>query len=93
MNITNGIKRLKLCTKLVDDGGDTRKQVDEYLYFWYANNKGRGTNNVTIIRSTEPRATVSSKQTGIIAKTRTSGWSGNVNFSKRVKKELGVENI
>ena len=62
----------------------------EYLYFWYANNGGRGTDNCTIIRTTDERAHVSARQTGIIASTRTSAWAGTVNFSKRVRESLGV---
>lgn len=61
-----------------------------FLHFWYANNKNRGDNNVTIIHSTEPRASVSAKQSGVLSMARTSGWSGKVNFSKRVQRELGV---
>lgn len=61
-----------------------------FLHFWYANNAGRGDNNCTIIRSTEPRAAVSAKQTGIIATALTSSWRGNVNFSKEIQRSLGL---
>jgi hypothetical protein len=75
--LMNGIQSMKL-----DDGS--------FLYFWYANNKGRGSDNCTIIRSTAPRAAVSAKQTDVIASTRTSAWHGHVNFSKAVQNELGL---
>lgn len=61
-----------------------------FLHFWYANNAGRGDNNCTIIRSTEPRAVVSAKQTSVIATALTSSWKGNVNFSKHVQECLGL---
>jgi hypothetical protein len=61
------------------------------LHFWYANNKGRGDDNCTIIRSTKPRAAVSAAQEEIIAQTRTSSWRGHVNFSKDVRKKMGLE--
>lgn len=62
----------------------------EMLHFWYANNKGRGSDNCTIIRSTDPRAGVSANQTGVIATVKTSSWAGNVNFSKSVQEDLGL---
>ena len=61
------------------------------LHFWYANNKGRGDDNCTIIRSTKPRAATSAAQEEIIAQTRTSSWRGHVNFSKEVRKKMGLE--
>lgn len=77
--------------------GHAPKTVDlengEYLHFWYANNKGRGDNNCTIIRSTESRAAVSAKQTGIIKTVLTSSWAGNVNFSQAVQRWLGIETM
>ena len=77
-NFENGIKELKL-------------PENEYLYFWYANNKGRGSDNVTIVRSKSPiRATRSIKQEAVLAATKTSAWAGNVNFSRAVKRQLGV---
>lgn len=62
----------------------------QFLHFWYANNKGRGNNNCTIIRSTKLRSSVSAKQGGFIAQARTSSWRGNVNFSKSVQEKLGL---
>lgn len=62
-----------------------------YLHFWYANNRGRGGNNVTIIRSTvAERAPLSAKQTGVMCLTYTSGWRGNVNFSRAIQNDLAV---
>lgn len=61
-----------------------------FLHFWYANNAGRGDNNCTIIRSTDARAALSAKQTGVIATTLTSSWRGNVNFSREVQRALGL---
>ena len=78
MKITNGIKSMPL-------------KNGEFLYFWYANNKDRGDNNVTIIRSGSAiRASVSAKQTDIVSSTLTSGWAGNVNFSAAVQTRLGM---
>jgi hypothetical protein len=63
----------------------------EYLHFWYANNAGNGDSNCTIVRSSvAERAPMSAKQSGIIRKTYTSSWRGNVNFSAKVQKELGL---
>ena len=77
-------------TKLVTRGvRDIDLGNGEHLYFWYAN-KGRGSNNCTIIRSREPRSEYSKNQVGVIAKTTTSAWAGEVNFSCAVQKELGV---
>ena len=61
-----------------------------FLHFWYANNKGRGGSNCTIIRSTEPRASISKNQNGVIAACKTSAWSGKVNFSKAVQLALDL---
>jgi hypothetical protein len=77
MKTTNGIKRMDLGN-------------GESLYFWYANNAGRGDNNCTIIRSTSERAKVSAKQENVLAKALTSSWAGNVNFSKSVQQALGL---
>jgi hypothetical protein len=70
------------------------KSVDigngEFLHFWYANNKGRGDNNCTIIRSTSKRAALSAKQENVLSKVLTSAWAGNVNFSEHVREELGI---
>ena len=63
----------------------------EFLYFWYANNAGRGSDNCTIIRSTSAeRARVSKAQTGVITTTRTSAYAGKVNFSARIRRALGL---
>jgi hypothetical protein len=60
-----------------------------YLHFWYANNSGRGRDNCTIILSdTDKRFAKSSDQLGCLGKTTTSAWSGQVNFSKKVRDHL-----
>lgn len=63
---------------------------NEFLHFWYANNKNRGCDNVTIIRSTAPRASMSKNQDNKISFARTSAWRGIVNFSKSVQAKLGI---
>lgn len=61
------------------------------LFFWYANNAGRGKNNCTIIRSnTDVRAPLSKDQQGVIARARTCSWHGRVNFSWEVQRQLGL---
>jgi hypothetical protein len=60
------------------------------LHFWYANNAGRSGDNCTIIRSGSPRAEKSANQENVIARTRTSSWKGQVNFSKEAQKALGI---
>jgi len=77
MRLMTGIQSMKL-----NDGS--------FLYFWYANNKGRGSDNCTIIRSTALRAAMSAKQTDVIARIRTSAWRGQVNFSREVQRALGI---
>ena len=63
----------------------------EYLYFWYANNAGRGRDNCTICRVVgHDRATTSARQDGVISFCRTSAWRGNVNFSNAVYDSLFV---
>lgn len=62
---------------------------NDYLHFWYANNRGRGSSNCTIVRSEyEDRAANADRQPG--RRTFTSSWAGNVNFSKRVRQALGL---
>jgi hypothetical protein len=64
---------------------------NDYLYFFYANNKGRGSDNCTIVRSNKERARCTKDQTGIMRITRTGAWRGFVNFSYAVAEKLGVE--
>lgn len=65
-----------------------------YLHFFYANNKGRGNNNCTIIHSSNPSRMGESRNqindAGQMSYTYTSSWHGHVNFSKRVQSSLGV---
>ena len=64
----------------------------DHLYFWYANNAGRGRDNCTIIRShSGTRTERSADQTEVVAATRTGAWSGQVNFSRRVTDALGID--
>lgn len=62
----------------------------EKLHFWYANNAGKSGQNVTIIKTTAPRASMSRNQKNVITKTTTGHFRGNVNFSKSVQNILGV---
>lgn len=65
-----------------------------FLHFWYANNKGRGRDNVTIVKSASScRAATSKKQSDVILTTTTSAWRGQVNMSKRIMSDLEVESI
>jgi hypothetical protein len=63
----------------------------EKLFFHYANNAGRGSDNVTITRCagdvTRTRRSACLSKT-CITQTTTGGWAGNVNFSERVFREL-----
>ncbi len=65
-----------------------------YLHFFYANNKGRGSNNCTIVKSSNPvRMATSAKQfddDGGYCTVKTSSWAGNVNFSRYIQQELGI---
>jgi hypothetical protein len=80
MTVIRGIKRLRL-----DTTGD-------FLYFWYANNKGRGRNNCTIIRSKSSiRAEYSKNQTEVTHKIMTSAWAGLPNMSNNVLDILEIE--
>jgi hypothetical protein len=62
-----------------------------YLHFWYANNKNRGTENVTVVWSLEAhRAPTAKQQAKQVATTRTCGWRGHVNLSRAVVARLGL---
>ena len=65
------------------------------LFAWWANNKGRGSDNCTlaVVSKDTPRSARSKDQCEVITMVRTSSWNGNVNLSKRVRKELGIEDI
>lgn len=78
MKTTIGVKTQKL-------------ENGEYLHFWYANNRNRGTDNVTVVRSTTAiRAPTAKQQTENLADTRTCGWRGHVNLSRAVLRYLGL---
>jgi hypothetical protein len=64
----------------------------DYLHFWYANNKGNGSTNCTICRSTcQERASMSKNQKEVTHIVKTSSWAGIVNFSKKAQNGLGIE--
>ena len=79
----------------IENGIKSMNYRGSVLFFYYSNNSGRGTNNVTIYRVTKgtERAGNCKNQERLpfIAKTQTSGWSGNVNFSERVINSLFKE--
>ena len=88
---TLGIKSKNFGCGSIEIGDGTR--IDIHM----ANNAGRGTDNVTLtlVRSAVPRPayTRQYKQADIIAQTRTSGWCGHWSLSRRVREELGLEQI
>lgn len=66
---------------------------DIKLVLYYANNKGRGGNNVTIMvvpAKAERAGTVKAQMSSALNFTRTSAWAGKVNFSKAVQEKLGL---
>ena len=64
------------------------------LHVHFANNAGRGRDNVTITRvplDTARRMYVRMYPPHVVlARTRTSGWAGKVNFSRAVRARLSV---
>lgn len=61
----------------------------EYLHCWFSNNRGRGSDNCTIIKSGSPeRATTSKKQSDVMVLITTSAWKGKINLSKIVLDRL-----
>ncbi len=62
------------------------------LFVWFANNKGRGSNNCTlaVVDWEEKRAVRVAGQKGFNAMTTTSAWNGNINLSKQICNELGI---
>lgn len=62
------------------------------LFAYWANNKGRGSNNCTllVVPANEPRPNFSDSVQNVISKTRTSSWRGLVNLSKSVCDTLGI---
>ena len=70
--------------------------VDCHLH--YANNRGRGQDNVTVTfvtsKTPRPQYTREYNEDDIIKQYRVSGWRGNVNFyTQDIKKYGGVEKI
>lgn len=61
------------------------------IHFWYANNRGRGNCNLTIVHSrSKNRAVKAAQQEETIAVTRASSWMGNVCLSAKILSNLGV---
>jgi len=62
------------------------------LFAYWANNRGRGSNNCTllVVPANEQRPIFSRDVKNIIANTRTSSWRGHVNLSAAVCNELGI---
>jgi len=62
------------------------------LLAWWANNKGRGKDNCTlmVVPDGTKRASLSRDQKNVLTQTRTSSWRGSVNLSKRVCDDLGI---
>lgn len=62
------------------------------LFAYWANNRGRGSNNCTllIVPAGVKRTFFSRDVKNVIAKTRTSSWRGLVNMSKSVCNQLGI---
>jgi len=64
-----------------------------YLHFYYANNRGRGDSNCSIILTTNPQRVGTTKKqiaAGYEAVATTSSWNGKVNFSLRIQRLLGL---
>jgi hypothetical protein len=73
----------------VDVGDGTR--IDVHM----ANNRGRGTNNVTLTRVcamgvARPPFSRQYAHADVIAQTQTSGWSGKWRLTRRVREGLGL---
>jgi hypothetical protein len=70
------------------------KNGNKLLAYW-ANNRGRGSDNCTLIvvrgDYTRPAYTRMVADADTIARCRVSSWAGNVNLSKRVVEILGIE--
>jgi hypothetical protein len=79
MKLKNGIKAIDLAN-------------GTFLYFWYANNAGRGIDNCTIIHSSShERAEYSRNQKEVLGRELTSAWNGSVNFSREIISILGLK--
>jgi hypothetical protein len=65
------------------------------LLAWWANNKGRGSSNCTlmVVPPNTPRAAHSRDQTNVETSTLTSSWRNNVNLSRRVQDTLGIAGV
>ena len=65
------------------------------LCAWWANNRGRGSDNCTlaVVPGTTERAAYSRDQADVIVKTRTGSWQGDVNLSRSVRETLGISGL
>ncbi len=65
---------------------------NKWLFAYWANNRGRGRNNCTllVVPANSERPAYSRDVIGCYAKTRTSSWTGDVNVSKFVLAKLGI---
>jgi hypothetical protein len=63
------------------------------LFVFYSNDKGRGKSNCTIqlVEKSEKRKLTAKLTKHILAETYTTAWRGDINFSKRVQKLLGID--
>ena len=62
------------------------------LFAYWANNRGRGSNNCTLLvfPTGEQRPNFSRDVKNVIAQTKTSSWRGQVNLSNAVCNQLGI---
>lgn len=66
-----------------------------YLHFYYANNAGRGTDNCSIIATSNKTRTGNVKSqlnVGYVNHVRTSSWRGKINYSiKRIRERMNID--
>jgi len=63
------------------------------LFVFFSNDKGRGKNNCTIqlVEGTEKRKLTAKLTKEVLKEVYTTSWKGDINFSKRIQKILGVK--
>lgn len=66
-----------------------------YLHFYYSNNRGRGTDNCSIIATSNKNRTGNVKSqlaAGYIEYYTTSSWRDNINYSiKRIREHMNID--
>lgn len=74
------------------------KKVEELksgrkLFVFFSNDKGRGKNNCTIqvVTKGEKRNLTAKQTKNVLVEAYTTSWKGDINFSKRIQKILGVK--